>query len=1050
MLSPGVLKIYNASAGSGKTYTLVLEYLSVLLQEDDPYLFRNILAVTFTNKAAKEMKDRLLQSLKILVGGKVTLLSRNLSESLNLSCEQLQRRAGSVLKAVLHDYSNFSVSTIDKFNHKIIRTFTSDLGISQSFEVEMETKRLLGEAVEVLLSELNDSEKSSQILIQFALDKLDDGDNWDPSRDLMKISSLLVEEQSISPLKKLKYRSLDDFLSLSKLFECQIRQIKTEFKVQADCFFDLLQEVGISRKSFYYSDLPNFFNKLSNGRIFEDSKQRCFENPFNKRLLESIASGRFYSKFLEADQKELIDTRTKQWITAYNTAVYAYSEHMPRYMLVHLLKKNSTLLATIHELDRALETLKKDNNILLNAELNKLISCEIHGQPLPYLYERLGEHYLHYFIDEFQDTSHLQWYNLQPLVENALAENGTTLLVGDAKQSIYRWRGGHAEQFIELLDQSSKVYIKEVETLGINFRSCEQVIRFNNALYISAAQTLDDVAHQKIYSETTVQQALGKPGGYVELNFLYKDQIYFEQTYQSLKTRVKALLDQDYQLADIAVLVRKNEEGSFLAQAFSRDGMEVCSCESLLLKNAWPVQYLIGLFRILANPDDHEARVDWLLLLVKNRRITIFEDVHDFLLEMSDLPSKSFFEKLNAYGLSFERLPELIPSLYDLAEMAVRAIRLERDSHMAEVQFFLDFVFRSVQRSGNSVLRFLEYWETRKGKESIVSSEKIDAIRIMTIHKSKGLQFPVVLLAFFHWSAFKEREAGAWLDIDPQAFNGFDTFYVTIRPFMPRIGGEVRKLYEEHSAKVRFDNLNLLYVSTTRAVEQLFVFVCEEGNKKETIAFYIKNYLLRENIWVEGQQRYAFGTSQKKGSDQGENSLLQETIRWVSEPWLSRVPFRSILYESANREMHRKEARLSGELVHEALSMIYFASDLKKALQKLCAEVDLNDQEYLRLKKQLLRVVDHTELKRYYQVGCRVFSERELIFEGKCFRPDRVIFFPEETIVMDYKTGATDEKHHEQVGEYIRALSAIGHPAVKGLLVYIDEEIKIISFDGKR
>lgn len=1047
MLSPGVLKVYNASAGSGKTYTLVSEYLALLLQEEDSYRFRRILAVTFMNKAAKEMKERILQSLKVLASGQVTLLSSNLSESLGLSSEQLKQRAGATLKAVLHDYANFSISTIDKFTHRIIRTFTSDLGISHSFEVEMEAKRLLEEAVEVLFSKLNDSEKSYQILIQFALDKLDDGNSWDPSKDLIRISSLLVEEQSILPLRKIKHRSLDDFLSLRELLEYQTRQIKMEFKVQADRFFDLLQEAGISRKSFYYSDLPIFFDKLSSGRIFEDSKQRSFEDPFNKRLVESMVVGRFYSKTLDPTQKVFIDARAEQWISAYDTARDAYSKLMPRYILCHLLQMNFTLLATLHELDRALETLKKNNNILLNAELNKLISDEIYGQPLPYLYERLGERYRNYFIDEFQDTSRLQWLNLQPLVENALAENGTALLVGDVKQSIYRWRGGEAEQFIELIGGSSQAYFKEVETLGTNFRSCEEIIRFNNALYTSAAQTLDNSPYQKIYTETTVQESSDKTDGYVELNFLYKDQTYFEQTYQSLKARVESLLHQEYRLVDIAVLVRKNEEGAFLAQAFSRDGVAVCSSESLLLQNAWPVQYLIGLFHILAYPNDPEVRVDWLLLLVQNRRITLFEDLHDFLLEMSDLSLRSFFEKLDTSGLSFETRPELTPSLYDLAEMAVRAIRLEEGSHMAVVQFFLDFVFRSVQRLGNSILHFLEYWETRKDKESIVSSENVNAIRIMTIHKSKGLQFPVVLMAFVHWSALKERRAGAWLDIDPEAFNGFDTFYVMIRPFMPRIGGAARALHEDHSAKVRFDNLNLLYVATTRAIEQLFVFACDEEDKNETIAFYLKNYLLRENLWVDGQQRYAFGMPQKKSCAQGEDSLSQETIRWVSEPWQSRVSFRSVLYESTDREKWKQEARLSGCLLHEALSMIRVVADLQRALQRLCAERDLSDREYLGLEKQLLELLDHPKLKRYYQIGCQIFCERELLFEGKCLRPDRVIFLPDETVIIDYKTGVTDEKHREQLDAYTRALSAMSHLPIKCLLVYIKKGIKIESFN---
>ncbi|XOD69472.1 MAG: UvrD-helicase domain-containing protein [Flavobacteriales bacterium AspAUS03] len=1043
MLTPAALKIYNASAGSGKTYTLVYEYLSVLLQDEDLYRFKRILAVTFTNKAAGEMKRRILQSLKSLADGvsqdPSDFLAHSLSETLVLTPDRLQYRAKAVLRTILHDYANFSVSTIDKFTYKIIRTFIPDLGFSQVFEVEMEAKVLLKESVEVFLSRLNDSEKYSQILIDFSLEKLKEGKSWDLSRDLMNIAGLLVEEQSIQPLRKIKAYSLEDFLTLHKLLKNRIQQIKSDFKSQADYFFHQLNEVNISRKSFYYSALPNFFKKLSIGSIFKEP----FKEPFNKTLENSIATSHLYANGMEASQKALIDSQAEWLIAVYQASREAYFEKIPAYLLDQLLLNNLTVLAVIHQLIEVFETLKKDTNILLNAELNKLISDELHGQPLPYIYERLGECYQYYFIDEFQDTSSLQWRNLQPLIENALTKNGTVLLVGDAKQSIYRWRGGEAEQFIDLVERPSMAYRQEVDTLGTNFRSCAQIVHFNNTLYTLAAQTFDDAVYRKIYTETTVQEVIDKPGGYVELNFLDGNSTtYPEQTYQLLKMRIETLLKQGYRLDEIAILVRSNEDGFFLAQALSRDQIAFCSSESLLLKHAWPVQLLIGLFQILATPDDRQTRVAWLLLLVQNNRIIVSVAVHDFLLEMISLPLDTFFERLGAHGLSFEGPSWYILSLYDLTETFIRIFHLADGVHTAALQFFLDFVHQSMQKLGNSIPKFLEHWEDRKDKESIIFSEDLDAIRIMTIHKSKGLQFPVVLLAFADWPAFREKNSSAWIDINPQIFNRFDTFHVGIRSFMKRIDGAAGTLYENHAAKIRFDNLNLLYVATTRAIEQLIILTRDEKSKDETIAFYLRYYLRQEKLWEISRQQYSFGTPQKWVYSGDKKSLHHESIPWISEPWQDRVSINPVIFEV--RKENGTVVRSSGNLVHKAFSMIRFASDLEQALQKLCTENNLSDRERLTLKKKLLMVIHHPELRDCYRPGYRVFFERELLFQGKLLRPDRVIFFPEEIVVIEYKTGSTLEAHFEQLNAYMKAILAMGRPMAKGFLVYIADEIKLI------
>lgn len=1051
MLSSGVLNIYSSSAGSGKTYILVIEYLLILFQKKDPFYFKYILGITFTNKGVQDMKERILQSLKDLSKGQNIFLAKNLSKSLGISIKKLQKKSKIILQTILHDYDNFSISTIDQFTYKIIRSFTLNFEIPQFFEIEMDINPLLKETVDILLSKLNNSKKSSQILVKFVMDKLHNNNIWDPREDLIKISNLLIEEQSILPIKNIKDHSLSDFFLLNKLLDEKKLKIKLKLKKESDSFFNLLKEIGILKTSFYYSFLPNFFTKLSKENIFENS----FKSPFNNSLTKSIVSRTFYSKHQDIIQKKLIDSKKDQWVFYYNRAKNIYYKLISDYILFFIIQKNFILLSLLQQIDKILNILKKENNILFNVDINKLINNEIYKYSLPYFYERIGERYHHYFIDEFQDTSRLQWNNLHPLIENTLSENGTVLLVGDIKQSIYRWRNGEPEQFIDLIKNSSSTYSKKIKTLNINFRSYEEIIKFNNTLYNLAAKTIIDKDYKKIYTETTTQKILNKLGGYVELNFFLKNSEYFERTYLEIKVRIKRLLNQGYQLKNIAILVRKNEDGYFLAQKLNYDGIPVSSSESLLLKNIWAVQCLINLFEILVRPYDTKIRIDWLFLLIQNKKIILSDTttLHSFFLEMITLPFESFFKKLSKYGILFDREPWLVSSLYDLTEMAIRAIPLNENSYIESIQFFLNFIFKSVQKLGNSIQRFLEYWEIKKNKESIFLPEDIDAIRIMTIHKSKGLQFQVVLLPFMHWNAFKEKNIGDWMDIDPKIFQGFNNFYVTIRSYMSKTNGITKEFYKKKLAKISFDNLNLLYVSTTRAIEQLIIFTCNEiNNKKNTIAFYFKNYLCQKKLWIENQEQYSFGISQKQinNTDNNKNIISNKKIIWISEPLGSRILFNidnENLYKTFNNNKDKLLKNLKySNLLHKALSTIYIFTDVEIVLKKISNEYNLNKLTFSKLEKQILSIINHPDLKFYYQDRNQVFSEREILFNGKIFRPDRIIFYHEEIIIIDYKIGIYRKKHYNQIKTYMNALLNMGYFKITGILVYINKYIKVNFF----
>lgn len=446
--------IYNASAGSGKTYTLVKEYLKVLFTSNAYSPYKHILGITFTNKAVGEMKARIIEALKEFASE--TILDdpddmfTSLCDELDLSPKELQRKSYFILNSIVHNYAAFDISTIDKFTQKLIRTFAYDLSLSMNFDVELDTDGLLNEAVDRLIARAGTNTDLTKVLVDFAIEKADDDKSWDISLDFYKIAKLLVRENDIPYLEKLKDRSLQDFNDFNRLLKEKIRATEKAIVEKAQNALDLISECGLEIHDFTRGSLPKHFEKL-NARYFDIS----FSSKWQSDLVEG---NRLYPGRVTTDIAGIIDEIQPQlsaFFTASKTKVFNSK-------LLRNIYRNSTLLSLLNSILMELEALKEEDNIVLISEFNSIISNEIKSQPAPFIYERIGERFHHYFIDEFQDTSVLQWQNLIPLLANSLsAENGSALLVGDAKQAIYRWRGGKPEQFIGLCNEENPFQIEK-------------------------------------------------------------------------------------------------------------------------------------------------------------------------------------------------------------------------------------------------------------------------------------------------------------------------------------------------------------------------------------------------------------------------------------------------------------------------------------------------------------------------------------------------------------------------------------------------------------
>ena len=443
--------IYNASAGSGKTYTLVKAYLKILFSSSNQYLFKNILAITFTNKAVAEMKERIIDMLKTFSEAAILKTSssmfNDICEELEIEPKELHEKSKKLLNTIIHNYAAFDISTIDGFTHKLIRTFAHDLKLPLNFEVELDQDLLLNEAVDSLIAKAGTDDALTKILVDFAIEKADDDKSWDVSFDFNKIAKLLVNENDMPFIETLKHKTLSDFKGLKANLKKDIVSFEKQIIEEAQSVLTLIEEAGLEFGDFSRGSLPKHFQNLVNKKFDVN-----FDLNWQIDLLENNP---LYPKKVSDDVASIINQIQPRLVNAFkNTKQFVF--HLK---FLKAFYKNVTPLSVLNAINNELNILKIEQNKMLISEFNSIISKEIQNQPTPFIYERIGEKFKHYFIDEFQDTSVLQWENLIPLLDNSLsAENGTTMLVGDAKQAIYRWRGGKAEQFIDLFNKTKQAF----------------------------------------------------------------------------------------------------------------------------------------------------------------------------------------------------------------------------------------------------------------------------------------------------------------------------------------------------------------------------------------------------------------------------------------------------------------------------------------------------------------------------------------------------------------------------------------------------------------
>jgi len=1043
--------IYNASAGSGKTFTLVKEYLKILLKSNSKESFKHILAITFTNKAVAEMKERIIETLKQFSSEDIIESPNSMftimCKELDIQPEALHNKSKIILNNIIHNYAAFDVSTIDGFTHRLIRTFAHDLKLPLNFEVELDQEALLYEAVDSLIAKAGSDKELTKVLVDFAIEKADDDKSWDVSFDFNLIAKLLINENDIPFIKTLKGKTLNDFKNLKTNLKKQIFTIENTIVKIADEVLTLIEECGLQFDDFSSSYLPKYFQKLASKNLSVG-----YNTKWQTDLIEKNS---IYPKRVTEDIASIIDDIQPQLASVFiNT-----KENVFQLKFLKAFYKNITSLSVLNAINSELKKIKDEQNKMLISEFNTIISKEIINQPTPFIYERLGEKFKHYFIDEFQDTSVLQWENLIPLMDNTLSgenlkqEQGTAMLVGDAKQAIYRWRGGRAEQFIDLFNKKTfPFHLKQnVETLPTNYRSFKEIISFNNSFFNYLSHNIfSNEDYSNLYNKGSNQNTFIEKKGCVNISFLEinkdenRDEVYPAKVLEIINT----CIENRFNLNDICILVRKKKEGVAVAEFLSEHGIQIMSSETMLINNSPEVKFIDALLKLLIQPDDHEIKVKVLNYLAAKFNI---DDKHQYLTNHITLSIFQLFNSFEDFSIYLNHNQLLQLPLYDLAETIVRDFKLVETSN-AYVQFYLDFVLDYTQKQGSDLSGFLDTFEKKKNKLSIVSPESQTAVQIMTIHKSKGLEFPIVIFPYADLDIYKEINPKEWFPLDEEKYNGFSHTLINYNKDFENYGEIGKEIYSKHQSQLELDNINLLYVALTRPIEQLYIISKIDLNSKgeikpNTYSGLFMQYLKHQQLLNDSQFTYTFGSEKKTSEDK---DIIKQTITHQEFISTAKEDHHIKIITNAGYlwDTTQKEAIEKGNLIHHIMSHIKTKNDIDFVIADFINSGIINSEQASKLKQTITQIVLHPMLQDYYKSEYNIYNERDIISKnGSILRPDRlVINSKNEVSIIDYKTGLQNPKHKEQLQDYQDILEKMEYKVIHKILIYINEDIKILSY----
>jgi ATP-dependent exoDNAse (exonuclease V) beta subunit len=1051
--------IYKSSAGSGKTYTLVKEYLKIVLK--NPEDFKHTLAVTFTNKAAEEMKNRILEKLIDLSNDSDKMLIQDLESE--IKGIDVRSQAAKVLENILHRYSYFSIFTIDSFFYRIIKSFARELKLHLSNDLELDEDIVLDKITDELLDKAGIDKALTDYLENFIYYYVDEDKGWKIDTLIKEIGSEIFKERYWEKKNKLK-KDLADNRERMKEFIGTIFSILNKFESK---MFKLSDEANAIVKKFNLEiyDFPyaekgaiNYLLNKLNAKAFEPAARVRDAYEDKRRIIPKIFKGKTVSgEILRLHQilVEAVDLHDKN-ILAYNSAVQ--------------LTKTIYVLGIFNDLLNELRKFRDDKKLILISDMNNILQKVISKEASPFVYEKMGNAYSHYLIDEFQDTSTFQWNNMLPLIINSLSENNFSMVVGDVKQSIYRWRNGNMKLLLEKIYMDLLDYKETTSEQHLieNWRSSREIVEFNNSFFQKAVEILsnrtdDGELIKNAYSDCVQKSLKGKEGGYINITFIDRvdeDELTTaEKAKNKLLEYIKELLEQKYSLRDILVLVRKNEEGTEIAKFLNDNNISVVSSESLLITNSPKIKLLINLLKYISDNKNDLAKTEIIFNFdYLNDLHTAYQNIFNDHKNSNQplfhnlLPQDFFKKDEESSKVDFGRLNPALNNLtlYELIEHLIGIFNLKSIPD-AYLQRFQDMILEYLKENNADVESFLPWWEENKQKYSIILPQQEDAVRIMTIHKAKGLQSKIVIIPYANWGMDLNGSMDLiWVSNDKQY--PFDQSAFIVKAVQALKSTYFQDDFNEEFILTNLDNLNLMYVAFTRAIDRLYVIVPEKGSSGYNVSKVITEAIKKDEEFLKGYNElfnvYERGAKTKKSKIEKDDFIKTQKLKnYISTEWTKRVVIRP-RHENLKlvKEKDFSDKITSGVTLHKILSYVKTKDDMEFALQSALNEGLITSSDIENIRKAIEQFISLDATRLWFSGEWLVKSEAEILLQdGKVLRPDRVMLKNNEAIVVDYKTGKQKKEHEQQLNEYALVLSDMGYKTINKYLVYTEkpEVIKI-------
>ena len=1048
------LQVYKASAGSGKTFTLAVEYIKHLIR--NPYAYRHILAVTFTNKATTEMKERILGQLHgIQIGDKDSKpYLDKLVDELGMPVNEIRIRAGKALNLLIHDYSRFRVETIDSFFQSVMRNLARELELGANLNIDLDNSTALSEAVDSMIEKLDRNSPVLYWLLDYIEERIQDDKGWKVANEIKDFGKNIFKEEYIEKGQKLR-KTLEDkdaVRNYRKMLKAIEEEAIEQMKSFADQFFGILEtnELYIDDFSYKKDGVAGYFIKLQKGNTEDKIK--------GSRVVGCMEDASKWVGKTHKRRKEIIGLVESELIPLLKTAEEFRSKNNRIINSCQLSLRYANNIQLLNIIDEEVRTLNQEKNRFLLADTNALLHNIVREGDPSFVFEKIGSNIQNVMIDEFQDTSRMQWGNFKLLLNEGLSQGADSLIVGDVKQSIYRWRSGDWTILNGLKDHIGPFPITE-KTLNTNRRSEARIIQFNNEIFPSACQYLNGIYKQEqgkdcdellhAYKDVKQEIARTEEKGSVKLTFLKaKEGIsYQEDSLEHLAEEVKHMVEQGVKVNDMAILVRKNAIIPMVADYFDKHTpYRVVSDEAFRLDASLAINMLMDALRYLVNDENRVAQAQ-LASAYQNEVLHRDIDLNTLLLgELNDyLPTVFIEEKESLRLMPLFELLEKLTCIFQLSEIE------NQDAYLFS---FHDAVTEYLQKHSSELTAFLQYWEEKLCFKTIPSGE-IDGIRILSIHKSKGLEFHTVFLPFCDWKLENERSSYIWCTPPEAPFDELQLLPITYGPTMNE--SIYQQDYKKEKLQLWVDNLNLLYVAFTRPKCNLVVW-CKE-NHKNTVSELLASAII--NTSCQGEEGvYQWGeicpseVKDKKKESSNKLNAQSESIAIQMECLNIPIEFkqsnRSADFIEGEEDMSGKYIR-QGQVMHSLFSMIQTPKDVPSAIARLRMEGIIESDAH---ERQILKLVNwalnHPKVKEWFSGEWSLYNECAILYrengELQTRRPDRVMMKDGQVIVVDFKFGKPYPEYNEQVREYMNLLHDMGYTQVSGYLWYVFynqlEEIK--------